>query len=636
MVKALDLETACDVPSCKHYGKAMCAEGHSLSPWHSKITVAALWSPTSWRTFRGDAQLQELGKILQERRFELTMHGGKFDALHLLQKNIIDMDTLFALWQHDTHLASFVWTNKIPDSWLAEYSASAPSSSRKAGKHSLKTLAPYFLGIEPHWEVEDKDDDAYVLKDVEYSYKLNVYLQEHMDADATQFYRHKLLPWTKMLIRAELRGLKLDVEGLLQFQTELEQRERTLEAKLDVVWHEAHLAYSQIMTNEVHKKYNAMKETKAREPRREVALSRVPDKVSYDSPTQMRWLLGDFYGYDLRTLEGGESTGKEVLIRLAEEGREDVEVFLKWRKTQKILTAFIPKMLELCDEEGVIHPIYHICKGFDETMSKEVGTRTGRTSSERPNAQQVPSELKRFFKPREGKLVGYDQSAIEAKLIAAYTEDPPLMQTIQTGESIHNVNTVTFFGLDCKPSEVPELYPKHRKAAKNIGFALFYFAGANRIRIAFTQAGFPITQNEARKIHKNFLTKHEKAISFAKELVEAFEQGEVVKNLLGRPIRIEHAEDAYMQGFNTLVQSSASDINLDRMHAALEILKQLGIKAYPVLTVHDYAGIEVVGDDATVEKANAFIAGALTDFSLQTSFGEVNLEVEGGISNEWN
>lgn len=624
-IKALDLETACDVPSCKHYGKAMCDEGHSLSPWHSRITVAALWSPTSWRTFRGEAQLKELGKILQERRFELTMHGGKFDALHLLQKNIIDMDTLFALWQHDTHLASFVWTNKISDQWLAEYSASAPSSTRKAGKHSLKTLAPYFLGVAPHWEVEDKDNDAYVLKDVEYSYKLNVYLQEHMDSDAVYFYRQKLLPWTKMLVQAELRGLKLDVEGLLQFQSELEQRERTLEGKLDVLWREAHLAYRQIMINEVHKKYNAMKATKAREPRREVALSRVPDKVSYDSPAQMKWLLGDFYGYDLRSLEGTEGTGKEVLNRLADEGRDDVKVYLEWRKTQKLLTAFIPSLLELCDSDGVIHPIYNPC-----------GARTGRTSSERPNAQQVPSSLKRFFKPREGKLVGYDQSAIEAKLIAAYTEDPALMETIQSGESIHNVNTVTFFGLDCKPSEVPTLFPKHRKASKNCGFALFYNAGANRIRIAFTQAGFPITQNEARKVHKNFLTKHAAAMEFSKELVETFERGEVVNNLLGRPIRIENAEDAYMQGFNTLVQSSASDINLDRMHAALQNLKNLNIKAYPVLTVHDYCGIEVVGNAATMEIANAIIVDTLTDFSLQTSFGEVKLEIEGSISDEWN
>lgn len=623
-IKALDLETACDVPSCKHYGKAMCAEGHSLSPWHSKITVAALWSPTSWRTFRGEAQLKELGNILSEQRFELTMHGGKFDVLHLLQKNIIDMDTLFALWQHDTHLASFVWTNKIPDQWLAEYSASAPSSTRKAGKHSLKTLAPYFLGVEPHWEVEDKDDDAYVLKDVEYTYKLNEFLTEHMDSDAKQFYRNKLLPWTKMLVQAELRGLKLDVEGLLKFQSELEIQERGLKKQLDEMWEEAHNVYRQTMTVAVHDKYNAMKATKAREPRREVALSRVPDKVSYDSPAQMKWLLGDFYGYDLRSLEGTEGTGKEVLNRLADEGRDDVKVYLEWRKTQKLLTAFIPSLLELCDSDGVIHPIYNPC-----------GARTGRTSSERPNAQQVPSSLKRFFKPLEGKLVGYDQSAIEAKLIAAYTEDPALMETIQSGESIHNVNTVTFFGLDCKPNEVPTLFPKHRKASKNCGFALFYNAGANRIRIAFTQAGFPITQNEARKIHKNFLTKHEKAISFAKELVEAFEQGEVVNNLLGRPIRIEHAEDAYMQGFNTLVQSSASDINLDRMHAALETLKQLGIKAYPVLTVHDYAALEIVGDKETVDKANAFIAGTLTDFSLQTKFGDVALEVEGGISDTW-
>lgn len=623
MVKALDLETACDVPSCKHYGKAMCAEGHSLSPWHSKITVAALWSPTSWRTFRGDAQLQELGKILQERRFELTMHGGKFDALHLLQKNIIDMDTLFALWQHDTHLASFVWTNKIPDSWLAEYSASAPSSSRKAGKHSLKTLAPYFLGIEPHWEVEDKDDDAYVLKDVEYSYKLNVYLQEHMDADSVYFYRHKLLPWTKVLVRAELAGLKLDVEGLLQFQSELETKERQLESELDHMWSEAHAAYNQIMVKEVHKKYNAMKETKAREPRREVALSRVPDKVSYDSPAQMKWLLGDFYGYDLRSLDNVEGTSKEILNRLADEGRNDVKVYLEWRKTQKLLTAFIPSLLELSDSNGYIHAIFN-----------PGGTKTGRLSSERPNIQQVPKELKRFFKPDDGEvMLGYDAKAIEAKLLGVYTNDPNICDIVLSGKSFHDFNAKEFFDLPCDVNEVSKKYPEERRAAKTIGFAGLYGAGAKRFRIAFTQAGFPISQAEAKRLHERYKKAYSVALSESREIVTAFEEGETIKNLLGRPIKFEHPEDCFMQGTNRLIQSSASDQNLQAACDAIEALKKAGIKVTPRIFVHDSIVLSVPIESA--EEANKIALEALSSLTLPTDFGNIVIDFDGGISATW-
>lgn len=620
---AIDLETECAVESCRHFGSSRCPEGHSLSPWHGRITKFAYWSPEGHDVASGEEQA--IGLAMRVSDQEWIAHNGKFDILWLCVKDPANAASYQAAWQHDTQLAAFVSTDKIAPEWLEEYEARRPKHVRKGGLHSLKTLAPYFLGVPAYWEPEHgHDDDAYVLLDVEYTYRLHVYLQENISADSVHFYVYKLLPWSKMLLEAELRGLKLDVDGLLKYRDELEEKERGLKAQLDKLWAPAHAAYTKLLVKEVNAKYDAMKDTKAREPRRQVALSRVADGVSYDSPAQMKWLMASYLGYDLTSLEGDESTGKEVLNRLADEGHEDIKVYTEWRKTQKLLTAFIPSLLALRDSSDIIHPIYN-----------PTGARTGRTSSERPNAQQIPSNLKRFFAPPAGKLVGYDQSAIEAKLIAAYTEDPVLMDVIKSGESIHNVNTITFFDLDCKPSEVPALYPKHRKASKNVGFALYYHAGANRIRIAFTQAGFPITMATAKSLHRNFLNKHAPAMEFARGIVEELENGDTITNLLGRPIKIQDARDAYMQGMNTLVQSSASDINLDRMHSAITKLREAGIECYPLLTVHDYAGIEVVGSDDVVRQADTIVSQELTDFSLQTSLGEVRLEVEGGVSNEW-
>jgi len=640
-VFAIDIETACAVKDCPHYGKAMCANDHSLSPWHSEITVIgvvreqdayASGQPKVYRpeqVFRGDSDgfrhFYQHFYALTQLGGSFTAHNGKFDVLHLSQKIPHMAQMLLNFWSSDTALNAFVWTDKVPPEYLDWYADNKPKESRKAGPHSLKTLAPYLLKVPAFWEVEDKDDDEYVLKDTRYTLQLHKYLEQHMPADQLAFVTEKLLPWTKMLVEAELRGLKLDVAGLLAYRAELEKTEAELKAQLDVLWLDAHLAYQSIMMNEVHKRYELMKDTKAREPRRQVALSRVPTSVSYDSPAQMSWLLGTFYGYDIRSLEGDESTGKEVLIRLASEGKDDVATFLKWRKTQKVLTAFIPSLLALKDAKDGVHPIYN-----------PMGARTGRLSCERPNAQQVPKELKKFFKPLKGKLIGYDQAAIEAKLIAAYTEDPALLDVIASGDSIHNVNTTAFFALDCQPSEVPELYPRQRKASKNVGFALFYHAGANRIRVAITQGGFPISLNDAKRMHKNFLAKFTTALSYAKEVVAELEGGGVIPNLLGRPIKIQNPQDAYMQGFNTLIQSSASDINLDRMHSALGALRAKGIEAYPILTVHDYAGIEVVGDDVCVRLADAVISKELTNMSLPTTNSCITLEVDGGVSDVWN
>jgi len=556
----------------------------------------------------------------------IVAHSGKFDVLWLVSKGLAP-DGILDVWTGDTQLSAFVHTNKIDADWLAVYDANKPPHVRPASLHSLKTLAPYFLGVPSYWEPEHgHDDDEYVLKDVEYTLRLHDYFEANMTQEEKDFVSKKLLPWTKMLVEAELRGLKLDVAGLEKLRSELEKEVGDLKAKLDVIWEDGHKAYCVIQARAINAKYDAQKLTKTREQRRFKALSEMPTMINYDSPSQMKWLLGEFLGYDLMTLDGkGESTGKEVLNRLAEAGHEDISIYSRWRKSQKILTAFIPSLLALRDKDDIIHPIYNA-----------TGARTGRTSSERPNAQQIPSLLKPYFKPREGKLIGYDQSAIEAKLIAAYTEDPELWKIIESGESIHNVNTVAFFGLDCPPDKVPALHPKRRKAAKNVGFAGFYNAGANRFRIAFTQAGFPVSQMEAKAAHRGFCEKYSVAMSFGASLVSSFEAGEVIPNLLQRPIKITDPADAYMTGFNTLVQSSASDINLDRMYSALTRLRKEGFKAYPLLTIHDYAGIEVIGTEEQVSRADKIVKEELTNFSLSTTRGEIKLEVEGGIEDYWN
>lgn len=624
-VYALDIETACAVKGCKHFGQAMCPEDHSLSPWHSRITVASIVGPDEANVYRDLDQLAIAIRSLKDQGAELVMHNGKFDALHLVQKGVVTLEDMLAMWQHDSQLAAFVWTVKITDEWLARYNEARPPSTRPGGKHQLKTLAPYFLGVDPYWEVDDKDNDEYVLKDTRYTLELHEHLDTNMDAEAKKFYKERLLPWTKMLLEAELRGLKLDVEGLLKYQAELRRREAELEAKLDAMWAEGHDVYRQLQVRAVNARYDAMKDTKAREPRRQVALARVASKVSYDSPTQMKWLLGEFYGYNLKSLEGDEGTGKEVLNRLADEGREDVKVYLEWRKTQKILTAFIPSLLELRDDNGYIHPIFNPC-----------GTKTGRLSSERINVQQVPKELKRFFSAGDGfVLIGRDAKAIEAKLIGLYLQDPVFLDIVLTGKSFHDVNAKEFFNLNCDVSDVSKLHPAERRAAKTIGFSLIFGAGVNRVRVAMAQAGFPVSQSEAKRIHSRYKELYKDAFTASKEVVEFMEQGGVMMNLLGRPIRVENPEDCYMRATNLLVQSSASDYNLYQAYSCKEALKKQGIASEARIFVHDFLALSVAKKDA--ERALPIISEVLNSFTVDTDHGMMYLDYDGeGYSETWN
>lgn len=631
---SLDLETVCAMQGCKGFDKAddaVCS--HALSPWHNRITVIAAikegWYSNVFRSVESFAEWYE-----GEKRFgpiKLIGHNLKFDLLNL-RVRLPDVPALDE-WYGDTMLMAYVCTEKIDDRWLAEYKENAKGrkGQRNAGKHSLKTLAPYFLGVEPFWEVEDKDNDDYVLKDAQYTLKLFHYFDKKLkELGQYDFYLNKQLPWTKMLLTAEERGIKIDLDRLNQKERELKAREVELEERLDQLWAKAHEEYRTALLTNLEAKYKEMAE-RADKPFEagsrywklcEAARAKVPDKINYASPSQMTWLLRDYLGYDITGFEGDESTGKAVLHKLASEGKEDVACYLEWRQISKLLTAFIPTYRDLA-ADSAIHPQFN-----------PANTRTGRTSSSNPNLQQVPPELRPLFIPRAGyKFVGYDAAAIEARLIALYSDDPVLYMLIKNNISIHDHNTKVFFGLSCDHSEVPVKYKPQRAASKNVGFALFYNAGVNRIRVAFAQKGFMLTDGQCRDLLNRFHASYQVAMAYSRQVVRYFEQGETLENLFGRPIAIPNPEDAYMKGFNTTIQSTASDYNLDVGYRAWQRARELGIDATPLLFVHDFNNFEVKEEQAEVfAKLYTEVA---TDYRLKTSHGPLPLEVEGGIMDCW-
>lgn len=602
---------------CPWFHKSVCQNDHSLSPWHSEITTIAVTTDDG-----SSRAYNTVGAAMRNFEGEDVVfdgHNFKFDWLYLAVHGWkISLDR----WVGDSSIAAYVLPEKISDQWLADYDdkrKSKGSHHRKAGKHSLKTLAPYFLNVEPFWEVEDHSDQDYALKDTIYTRQLNVLFEQKLiDIDYFKFYQ-RLLEWTKMLVQAEFLGLRYDLDDADEMCKQLQIESSELRNKIRENWLGAEEKSLFLKVAKVKEKHFKLK--RPTEEGLQKKLNKLTKEINFSSSTQMRWLLRDYLGLDITGDDGVDSTGAAVLRRLSET-REDVKTFHSWRKTNKLLTSFFPAY-EGFAVDGTIHPIYNV----------DV-TRTGRTSSQRPNAQQVTSKLKPLFKARPGyKIVGFDAAGIEAKLIAYYTEDPVLCDILKDGTSIHDFNCVKWFKLDCDCKDVKTLYPKQRKATKNVGFALFYNAGFNRIKIALAQAGFLISDDEAKKIHKQFKIDFKIAHREAQKVVHRFQQGEIVTNLLGRPLIVEVPQDAYMKGFNKLIQSSASDYLLHSAHRAFKLMVDAKIDAHPILFVHDYVGFEVKESQAV--DAAEIIKFSMTDYKLMTSHGQINLEVDGGISDVW-
>ncbi len=626
---SLDIETCCAVAGCPGFGLAGTKCDHALSPWKGRITKIAV-------VHDRDSFVCNNSKVLEEHLDEQVVgepqfvgQNFKFDLLWL---QVHGSKYTCANWAHDTQLMASVLTEKIPDTWLATYNLKREGTHhRKGTKHSLKTLAPYFLGVEPFWEPIDKDDEEYVLLDAKYTFRLSEVLTEKLkERNEYEFYETRMMPWARMLLQAELRGIEIDLEALTQKELELTQKRDELKLKLDEQWKPAHLQYAADLRRECYTKYvnMALKTGKNLDssPRYlklyEAARDKIEIKVDYDSPKQMAWLLRDYLGYNITNLDGDETTGREVLERLANEKHDDVATFLEWRKCNKMLTSFIPTYKDL-QVNGRLHPVYNL-----------TSTRTGRTSSERPNSQQAPPEIKKLIRAGNGrKFVGFDLKAIEALLIALYTNDQNLFNLMTKGLSIHDFSAKQFLELPCEVHEVSEKFPNERSATKNTIFALFFNAGANRIRATFAQKGIHLTESQCREIHKRFKRTYPEAYEFGQELVKYFESGEKMTNLLGRPLRIENVEDCFMKSLNLVVQSSASDLLLEWAKRSTEKFKEKNIDGVFCLFVHDFMAADVKSEHA--EEARQIMLDELQGFTLENQLGRLPLTAEGGISDVW-
>lgn len=629
----LDIETECAVENCQDNS---CM--HALDPYRARITVIGLTDADNIkRVFRGPDKVQQLVNMLTANPYyNFTAHNGKFDVKFLIVHGA-PRDLMIARWAHDSSLLAFTHQDKIPQSWLDGYEATRRelnktrrgNSHRAAGPHSLKTTAPYYLGVAPFWEAEDHDNDEYVLKDAEYSLRLTNYMVNKLPADSLKFYNERYLPWTKNLLDAELAGIRLDIEATENMQVEVANKLAKIEADIDALWAPHFKAWIEKQERELEAIYKEKAEkalAKSKQPAKAVLqkyddmLSKAKSKIeplNIGSPAQLTWLLRERLHLNPVGLDGAPSTDKEALELLSEQNA-DVKKLLEARKLKKLLNAFLPEYLA-AQVKGRIHTNFNVTEA-----------RTGRLSSSNLNMQQVPGDLHKLFVADPGHvLITRDLSAIEPTVLAYYSEDPQLCKLIIERGDFHSTNAHSMFNLECEVSEVKKLYPKYRQVSKTVGLAVLYGAGANQVHRTLLQNGLhTFTLADAKAIVYRIRDLYAGVWNFKKELDSEMEQGSIIYNLLGRPIKIQDPQDSYMKSLNTLIQSSASDLLQD---AAYKIKIWYGYQ--PLLLVHDEVVFQI--PEELADEAAKTIEKTMTSTELRTKFGTIPIKVEGKQSREW-
>jgi DNA polymerase I len=190
------------------------------------------------------------------------------------------------------------------------------------------------------------------------------------------------------------------------------------------------------------------------------------------------------------------STRADVLKELASSGNEFANWLLIYRRLSHQL-AFLENWLQQINSvDGRIHPTYF-----------QLQASTGRLTSRKPNAQQMPkrgedaSAIRKIFKaPFRKKLVKVDFACIEMRIMAYLSGDETMIKAIQEGQDLHRLTASKIAG-----QPIQQITEDQRRAAKIINFLLIYGGSAETLQLrAFLDYGIFMSLEEAEDARKRY------------------------------------------------------------------------------------------------------------------------------------
>jgi DNA polymerase-1 len=341
-----------------------------------------------------------------------------------------------------------------------------------SGSHKLVDLAKAYLNIELDKSLQHGKNWKEFITDAHKEYALK-------DADATyQLY--------------EILHQEITSRGLIEV---LERETAALPAlillQLDGFAFDA-LAYSSDLTN-----YQWQKEKLEQEIKAELMTD-----VNLASPQQLLDCLRTRGLTDLRDTNDESLAACEDAIP---ELQPTIKKLRKWRELHKLTTSYGQQFLNAINADGRIHTSFRL-----------IGTVTGRMSCNDPNLQQVPPEVRKYFRAPEGKkLVIADYSQIELRIAAELSKDATMLKVLQEGGDLHTKTAQLLLHKSVITKE-------DRQLAKGINFGLTYGMSCWGLqRTLKASYGIAITERDAERFRDNFLASysgirswHEQQVSY--------------------------------------------------------------------------------------------------------------------------
>ncbi|WP_156286656.1 DNA polymerase [Oceanivirga salmonicida] len=342
-------------------------------------------------------------------------------------------------------------------------------------------------------------------------------------------------------------------------------------------------------------------------------------EFNLDSPKQLAEIL--FEKLNIKTIKKtktGYSTDASVLEELSLRGIEIADYILTYREYKKLVSTYIESIPKFADKNLRVHSVFN-----------GTGTVTGRLSSLNPNLQNIPArnengnKIRACFIAKKGyKLVSFDYSQIELRVLAELSKDPALLEAYNNDLDLHEQTARKIF-----EKYEGKISKNERDLAKIINFSVLYGKTAYGL-----SKELKININDARKYINAYFEKYTTVRTFLDKIIEKANENVYVETLFGSKRYINGLkssnsfvlEQAKRMAINTVIQGTAANI----LKIVMIKLNNLG---YNILVqVHDELIFEIKEDN--VEKQVKEIKEIMEN---TIKFENVKLKVNYTIGDNW-
>lgn len=338
-----------------------------------------------------------LQPLLEDGKRPKVTHNGKFDI------------TVFRRWgcevrglQFDTMIAAQLLGKRggLKDLAFYELNQQMTEIAELIGKGKTQTTFDH---------VPLDAATAYAAADADMTLRLRHQLEPQLDAvpRIKEIFETIEMPLIPVLADMEWAGIKVDVPILNTLATILGDRLKELE---------------QEMTSLAGQQFN----TGSSQQVSDILFGKLQLSTAGQSKTK-----SGFYSITAEVLD--KLRGKHPIV----------ELILEHRQLTKLKSTYIDAFPDLVDEQSRIHTSYN-----------QIGSSTGRLSSQNPNLQNIPvrteqgREIRRAFVAADGyKLMAADYSQVELRIIAHVTQDPALLTIFREDRDIHAATAARLFGV---------------------------------------------------------------------------------------------------------------------------------------------------------------------------------------------